>query len=249
MGDFMRLRHRMIPYLYSECYKAWQDDVPLIRPLYYDSPDEEGAYGFNNNGYMFGSELAVYPITEPIDKELQMGRVHAFIPAGRWIDIFDGKVYEGPCVRNLYRPLESIPVLIKAGGIVPMSDGIYIGGGASGTYTLYDDDPEVAPYVVFCGVDEIPGYEYDPVKRQARIPLGQEGKVEVELVDSAKALACGSFARKDELFRFLKRCEISYDLKERLYRTLCDESIEDKVGYIRTLDISEKLKDALEELM
>jgi alpha-glucosidase (family GH31 glycosyl hydrolase) len=314
IGDFMRLRHAMIPYLYTENYKAWSKDIPIIRPLYYDSPDSSGAYEARN-GYYFGSELIAFPITEKNSDELQMGRVHAFIPEGRWIDIFNGNVYEGEKIMNLYRSIESIPVLIKAGGIVPMDGGdvtdtgsgdvstgaagiitthpselnIFLGVGADGEYELFEDDGisnayldnsgsftkitqkydagekrltvEILPVtgdimdipesrsinLVLCGVEAVKGYSYDAEKRQACV-LGinyDTAKKTTVVIDNVEL--CG-MNRYDELYRFLKRCEISYDLKERLYRTLQDENITDKIGYIRSLDVSESLKDALSEL-
>jgi hypothetical protein len=83
-----------------------------------------------------------------------MASVNAFIPAGRWYDIFTGRIYDSTGTeRKLYRPLSSIPVLLPAGGIVPESLGdrkngtenpdemrLLIGAGADGRYTLYEDD-------------------------------------------------------------------------------------------------------------
>ena len=153
MAEFMRLRHRLIPYLYTESRFAHTDDVPLIQPLYYRYPDEKVAYETGNE-YIFGRSLIVCAITAPEDKELQMASVDAFIPEGRWYDIFTGMIYEGKGrKRKLYRTIDSIPVLLKAGGIVPESvedttNGtdnpsslrILYGAGESGEYTIYEDD-------------------------------------------------------------------------------------------------------------
>ena len=153
MAEQLRLRHRLIPYIYSESYRAYKDGVPVISPMYYRHPDSEEAYTVPNE-YYFGSRLCVCAITEPEDKELKMASVNAFIPKGRWYDIFNGRIYESDgCLRKLYRPLESIPTLIAAGGIVceaipdhkngtdnPDGLRVLIGGGADGSYTLYEDD-------------------------------------------------------------------------------------------------------------
>ena len=153
MADFMRLRHRMIPYLYTESRFAHTDDVPLIRPLYYSYPDVKEAYETGNE-YIFGRSLLVCNITEPADKALQLAFTDAYVPEGKWYDIFTGQIYEGPGrKRKLYRTIESIPVLLGEGCIVPEAvedrvNGtdnpadlkVLYGAGKSGEYELYEDD-------------------------------------------------------------------------------------------------------------
>lgn len=302
IGDFMRLRHRMIPYLYSENYRAWSKDIPIIRPLYYDSPDLDAAYS-SRNGYSFGSELITFAITEKNNKELQMAHVHAFVPEGRWVDIFNGNVYEGPKVCNMYRPIESIPVLIKAGGImtlasdsqqrideIPASLELMLGVGADGEYELFEDDGiskayldgdgvktkitqkydaetgkltvEISPAngntsllpterkvkLVLCGVEEVSGCEYDDVRRQARVAEMSFAIEKGMTVTIENVRLCG-MERFDELYRLLKRCEISYDLKERLYRKLQELGSAERMAYLKDLDIPEILKDAIAEVI
>jgi alpha-glucosidase (family GH31 glycosyl hydrolase) len=153
MRSFMQLRHKLIPYLYTENYRAYKESRPLVRPMYYDFSDNAESYDLGDQ-YRFGESLIVSAITEENDKALQMGSTRALIPAGRWIDIFDGRIYEGEKVMRLYRDLSRIPVLLKVGGIVPLSGDdatvnstanpshlhLLIGGGADGSYTLYEDD-------------------------------------------------------------------------------------------------------------
>ena len=64
IGKWLRLRHRLIPYLYTETYRQHKDLVPVIRPMYYDYPKENRAYS-QRNQYLFGSSLMVCPITAP----------------------------------------------------------------------------------------------------------------------------------------------------------------------------------------
>ncbi|MBQ7064593.1 MAG: DUF5110 domain-containing protein [Firmicutes bacterium] len=153
VDEMLRLRHRLIPYLYTMCYLAWKEDLPLIRPVYYHHADDRAAYEVRNE-YYFGTELLVGAITEPMDPELRMASVSVLIPEGRWYDILTGQAYEGRSRRKLYRRLDSIPVLLKAGGILPLaaasgdlsatevpkSMDLYVGAGASGSFTLYEDD-------------------------------------------------------------------------------------------------------------
>ncbi len=301
VGDFMRLRHRMIPYLYTANYEAYRKDIPLMQPLYYGSPDTEYAYRARN-GYYFGSELIAFPITSKLDDELQMGEVLAFIPEGRWIDIFNGMVYDGEQLRKLYRPLEQIPVLVKAGGIVPMASeidedvsklpdklDIYLGVGENGEYTLFEDDGNSNDYMqdngsfttitqsydekqkrltveikaatgqtallpderhyklVLCGVERIDGYDYTEDARQVVIDLGKvdscQGKVVI-----VENVVLSSNGLTGELFKLLKRCKFSYDQKQRIYDSFLRGDLK-TAAQVRALDISEKLKDAIIEIL
>ncbi len=152
LGDYLRLRHQLVPYLYSAAWEAHVSGRPLVCPMYYSCPDAKEAYSVPN-AYTFGPSLIVGAITEPIDRGLQMAGVSVYIPEGRWVDIFTGQIYRGAERRKLYRPLTSIPVLIREGGILPLAGPddtvaaenpralrILFGAGADGEYSLYEDD-------------------------------------------------------------------------------------------------------------
>ena len=117
--DFLRLRHKLLPYLYTMNYRTYSEGLALCEPMYYSYPDAPEAYKVKNQ-YMFGSELMVCPITHKADKKTHLGKVHAWIPSGRWTDIFTGYVYDGGRNVDLYRDATSIPVLAKAGAIIPL---------------------------------------------------------------------------------------------------------------------------------
>ncbi|MBE5826060.1 MAG: DUF5110 domain-containing protein [Butyrivibrio sp.] len=159
MTKYMRLRHQLIPYLYTESRRANEDDRPLIRPAYYLLPDDERAYRVRNE-YGFGEELLVGAITKPMDDELKMSAVNMILPEGRWFDIFSGRIYKGGTMRKFYRRLDDIPVLMGEGGVVPMSledrkNGtdnpgslrLYVGFGKDGSYEMYEDDSITMEYL------------------------------------------------------------------------------------------------------
>ncbi len=159
MGEALRERHRMIPYLYSMNYRNYREDLPVICPMYYECPEENGAYEARNQ-YFFGSELIAAPITAPRIKGLNVAPVTVWLPEGIWYDIYTGMIYEGGRTLVMYRTLESIPVLARAGGIVPFTreisavqavknpDSLWIRvyGGADGSFLLYEDDNETCGY-------------------------------------------------------------------------------------------------------
>jgi len=153
-GDYLRLRHRLIPYLYSEAYKYYKTGLPIIQPVYYRYPEiyDEPLY---KNEYYFGSELFVAPITRK--KEPLMNRtIHRiFLPNGIWYDFKTGKKFVGGKRYVTFFKDEDYPVFAKKGTIVPMAIlddedinntkppkklEIHIFPGKSNTYKLYEDD-------------------------------------------------------------------------------------------------------------
>ncbi len=118
--EWLRLRHRLIPYIYTMDHRTHSEGIALCEPMYYSYPEEKQAYEVPNQ-YMFGSELMVCPITSPNSKKMLMGSVKAWIPEGRWTDIFNLKSYNGSKAVELYRETSEMPVLAKEGAIIPLS--------------------------------------------------------------------------------------------------------------------------------
>ncbi len=160
MRYFLQLRHRLIPYLYSMNWHCHTDGKLLVQPMYYHHPRQAAAYEVPNQ-YEFGSELIVCPITTPMDPSLQMSCVTAWLPEGTYYDLFNGLRYEGGRSVNLYRSLEVIPVLARAGSILPLADEIEakrngvalperleirVFGGVDGRLVFYEDDGESMDY-------------------------------------------------------------------------------------------------------
>ncbi len=163
--DFMTLRHKLFPYLYTMNYRNFNELLPLMRPMYHEYPEEKDAYSVKNE-YWFGSELVVVPITSPADKVSDLAKAEVWLPKGKWIDWFSGYIYNGGKKTEVYRSLEQMPIFIKAGGIIPMQKHvesgnklgnssdmeIVIAGGNNGEFILYEDDGETNDYKngVFC---------------------------------------------------------------------------------------------------
>ncbi|WP_460322544.1 glycoside hydrolase family 31 protein [Alkalibacterium psychrotolerans] len=149
--DFMQLRHRLVPYLYTMNVINYQDDFPLVRPMYYHYPWKDEAYDVPNQ-YYFGTQMIVAPITEPTRNDLRLGKVKVWLPEGKWVDFFNNRSYEGDRMIDVYRPMSTFPVFVKAGGIVPMDQSVEnstdnpskmdlrIYAGDHGNFSLYEDD-------------------------------------------------------------------------------------------------------------
>lgn len=116
----LRFRHRMLPYLYTMNYRTAFKGRALMEPMYYHYPKAKEAYEVGNE-YFFGSQLIVIPITEPHDEHTLLAGAQVWIPSGRYTDIFTGRIYEGPKKLKIFRDNSSIPVLAKAGAIIPLS--------------------------------------------------------------------------------------------------------------------------------
>ncbi len=159
MGNALRERHQMLPYLYTMNYRAYKEGLPLVMPMYYEYPEEQEAYQMKNQ-FLFGSQLMAAPITSPRISGLNVAEVKVWLPEGIWYDIYTGTIYDGNRVLKMYRDLASIPVLAKAGAILPLTDEISgkeavknpsslrlkVFAGADGSFTLYEDDNETCAY-------------------------------------------------------------------------------------------------------
>lgn len=157
MKDALRLRHRLLPYLYTMNRYASRNGLPLVQPMYYQHAEKREAYEVPNQ-YYFGTELIACPVTQPADSRTGAAEFKAWLPEGLWIDFFSGRVYDGGRRLALYRNLQQIPVLAKAGAIVPMADlteytssvdnpqqlEVRVFAGASGRFQLWEDAGDTA---------------------------------------------------------------------------------------------------------
>ncbi len=156
--DALQLRHALIPYLYSMAWRMTQSSLPLVTPMYYGHPEAEEAYHCHTQ-FWFGSELIAAPFVSPRNADTNLSRHTAWLPDGDWFDFFTGEHFAGGRSVTLYGTLDEIPVLAKAGGIVPLGPRVGWGGvdnpdemtvyifpGADGAFTLYEDDGNSTAY-------------------------------------------------------------------------------------------------------
>ncbi|MDR1939243.1 MAG: glycoside hydrolase family 31 protein [Clostridiales bacterium] len=152
---FLKLRHKLIPYIYTMNYLNHAEGVPLCRPLYYENKAEGFYKSKYRNAFLFGTELLVAPITRPAKKasKSEFSYSDALLPEGTYTDIFNGFEYEGGRAVRFYRKPDDIPALARQGAILPfdadangtgnpVSLEIKVFAGADNEFVLYEDDGE-----------------------------------------------------------------------------------------------------------
>ena len=115
--DFLRLRHRLLPYLYTANIRTARDGEPLVAPMYYR--DHSPLAYRAKNQYYFGSELLVAPVVTKMKPD-GYSVTDVYLPEGKWTDFFTGEIYRGGRVYKMRTPLDRMPVFAKAGAIIPM---------------------------------------------------------------------------------------------------------------------------------
>ncbi|MBP6469306.1 MAG: SCP2 sterol-binding domain-containing protein [Chloroflexi bacterium] len=162
----MRLRHALIPYLYTMAWRNHTQHLPLVRPMYHDYPTAESAYHCPDQ-YSFGSELIAAPFLTARDADTCLSRQVVWLPAGAWFDFFHGDRYAGDGWQAVYGRLDDIPLFAKAGAIVPL---------AAPTPSTCNDTANPAQLEIHC----FPGrnniywlYEDDGLRQSSLIPISQ----------------------------------------------------------------------------
>jgi alpha-glucosidase len=111
--SYIELRYRLLPYIYTNFYQYVKNGTPMLRPLYmYDQKDEETLY--RSDEFLFGDHIFVCPIME----SNAIGR-YFYLPEGDWYSYWDDKAYKGKKETWFDCDLKTIPVLIKAGAVIP----------------------------------------------------------------------------------------------------------------------------------
>lgn len=91
-GSGQYLREELIPYIYTQGFRsAFDSGLGLLRPMYYEFPEEDMAYRADMHGnfaqYFFGEDMIVSPIVRPADPENLMAWKEIWIPPGDWVDV------------------------------------------------------------------------------------------------------------------------------------------------------------------
>jgi alpha-glucosidase len=145
--DYIRLRYRLMPYIYTCARDVTETGKPMMRALFLDFPKDEIACG-QKYEYMFGPSILAAPV---LDKDARQREV--YLPEGVWYDYWTDKKLIGGRTITAAAPLNRIPLYIREGAVIPMADCVnyidekpmdnlyvHVYGDRSAEYILYEDD-------------------------------------------------------------------------------------------------------------
>ncbi|MHB8638111.1 MAG: TIM-barrel domain-containing protein [Fimbriimonadaceae bacterium] len=144
---FDKLRYRLLPYIYSVAWKVTHEGYTMMRGLPMDFRDDPKVYDIDDE-FMFGPSLLIAPVTKPGATARQV-----YLPGGVWYNFWTGKRLAGGRTVTVAAPLDSMPIFVRAGSIIPVGPVVeyaehqrgaplqlWVYPGANGHFTLYDDD-------------------------------------------------------------------------------------------------------------
>ena len=176
LTSFDRLRYRLMPYIYSTAWRVTSEGYTPMRPLVMDFASDPRVLNIGDQ-FLFGPAILVNPVAE----QGATSR-HLYLPASaRWFDFWTGSGLPGGKTVDAPVTLESIPLYVRAGSIVPMGPEIEyatekpadpielrVYPGANGDFTLYEDEND--------------GYNYEK---------GQYAIIPMHWDDAARTLTLG----------------------------------------------------------
>jgi alpha-glucosidase (family GH31 glycosyl hydrolase) len=150
---YAELRYRLLPYTYTLAWQAHTLGLPLMRPLVLNYPHDPKTWTVDHE-YLWGDDLLVAPVTREGATAWPV-----YLPDGEWFDFWTGERYVGPGGVTLAAPLERMPLLVRAGAILPLGPIVQHTGerpldelilqiyprGAS-RFELYEDDGRTNAY-------------------------------------------------------------------------------------------------------
>lgn len=153
LAKFLRLRYRLMPYIYSLARSVTETGAPFMRALFMDFPLDPEVRDLKDE-YMFGSAFLVAPVVEKGKTSREV-----YLPKGStWYDYWTGKKYPGGQRILADAPLDVLPLFVRAGSIIPHGNDIpntradqrevelYVYAGADSRFDFYQDDGTTYEY-------------------------------------------------------------------------------------------------------
>jgi alpha-D-xyloside xylohydrolase len=163
---FIRLRYRLLPYIYSVAAQETYQDYTMLRALAFDFRHDPLVYNIADQ-FMFGPALMVCPVLEPMyyaaDGEPLEGHLKertVYLPSGaEWYNFWTGRRYAGGQLLRVPAPLDMLPLYVRAGSILPLGPDIQycdekpgaplelrLYPGRDGNFDLYEDEGDSYRY-------------------------------------------------------------------------------------------------------
>jgi alpha-glucosidase len=110
---FIELRYKLLPYIYSAFWEHHRYGFPILRPIIMlEQENEDNKY--REDEFTFGDKILVCPI---LDEGATSRNV--YMPKGNWYDYWTHEMYEGGQEHLIEAPLDSMPIFVKAGSVIP----------------------------------------------------------------------------------------------------------------------------------
>jgi alpha-glucosidase len=127
----IKLRQRLLPYIYSLFEVCHRTGAPILRPLLFEYPEDETTYTADDE-FLLGDALLVAPITRP-----GIEHRHVYLPEGAWFHYYSGERFEGPAHILAHAPLGEPAIYVKGNSPIPMGpDAAHTGERSGGPLTL-----------------------------------------------------------------------------------------------------------------
>lgn len=151
---YQDMRYRLLPVFYNLVRENYDTGLPVMRRLDIKYPQYVEAAA--NDEYLLGDYILVAPITSPYEAERTV-----FLPEGTWIDVWTGKRYSGPDTVTVKHPLETSPIFVREGALIPLASNaestkatdwsemtldVYPSKNYPASTRLYEDDTKTVAY-------------------------------------------------------------------------------------------------------
>jgi alpha-glucosidase len=133
---YLKLRYRLMPFLYTALEDAHRTGLPMFRPLILNYQNDANALDIDDE-FMVGSDFLVAPMLKPT----VTGRL-VYLPEGTWIDYWTGQQLPGARTIHVDAPLQTVPLFVRGGAIIPMGPEMNFVGEKPAdplTFTIYPD--------------------------------------------------------------------------------------------------------------
>jgi alpha-glucosidase (family GH31 glycosyl hydrolase) len=184
----VKLRYRLLPYIYSYAVKAWHSGAPMMRAMPLEFPHDEKSYACDHQ-YMLGSELLIAPVIEASTKPDYANTRKVYLPAGTWYDFHTDRTYQGPGEIEVNVPFDRSPMFVRAGAIIPYGPDLthiegpppaeltfHIYPGDSRSFELLEDDGTTLAYQrgeIACTLIEHREYTHSKRRVTIHLPKGR----------------------------------------------------------------------------
>jgi alpha-glucosidase len=172
---FIELRYRLLPYLYSAFWEHHRYGFPILRPIILQEQDELTNH-YRQDEFTYGDKLLICPVLEPGQKSRSV-----YLPKGKWFNFWSNEVVEGGKEVVVLTPLDSIPVFVKAGSVIPEYPVMqYVGEKEIEEVKLnvYYSNTEANSFL-FEDYGETFAYEQDIYLEKKFVVKGKEGKLTI----------------------------------------------------------------------